>query len=333
MATINGSDRSEIIDGTDRSDIIFGNGGNDAIWGFYGDDQIHGGTGSDLIRAGGGHDDLWGDSGLNDLFGGSGRDVFHTGARLNSFSDDWIGDFQFDADTIDVSSWGISDFSQIKALLKSDFLGSAWLNAYYNGHDHFLTIGGVPPGELIASDFIYSDLGAQSLTGTRYGDTLFGSRSNDLLSGVGGDDALLGGIGNDLLSGGVGQDRLTGGAGADRLNGGTGRDVMTGNVGEDVFIFNDIFDSVAGPDHDLITDFHRNEDVMNLANIDANTTLNGNQVFVWVGAADFSAAGQLRYYFSGGKTIISGSVDGDTVSEFQISLEGRFVPIAGDFVL
>lgn len=333
MATINGSDRSEIIDGTNGSDIIFGNGGNDTIWGYLGNDQIHGGTGNDVIRAGDGNDHLWGDTGVNDLFGGAGRDVFHTGIRASVSSDDWIGDFQFDIDKIDVSSWGISDFSQIRSLLKSDATGSAWFDAFYNGENHFLTIDGVAPRELISSDFVYSNDGPLNATGTRFDDTMFGSRSNDLLAGVGGDDVLLGGIGNDLLSGGAGEDRLIGGFGDDRLNGGTGRDVMTGDTGNDTFIFNDIFDSVPGPDHDLITDFHRGEDVMNLVNIDANTTLAGNQAFAWIGADGFTAAGQLRYYFSGDRTIVSGSVDTDTTPEFQISLEGRFVPIATDFIL
>lgn len=333
MAIINGNDRSEIIDGTNRGDLIDGNGGNDLIWGYDGNDDIHGGTGDDVIRGGSGSDDLWGDTGVNDLFGGSGADVFHMSTRGNAASDDWVGDFQFDVDRIDVSRWGISDFTQIKALLHDDDSGSAWFNASYNGRDHFLTIDGVAPGELIAADFIFSKAGAQSVVGTGLTDTLFGSRFNDAIDGSGGNDTVLGGIGDDVLAGRTGNDNLLGGAGADRLIGNIGRDVLTGNGGNDIFDFNLTTDSNPVSGQDLITDYHRHEDVIDLAGIDANTVVAGNQAFAWIGAADFSAAGQLRYYFSGQNTVIQGSVDGDSDAEFQFVIDARFTPGTVDFIL
>lgn len=333
MSIIQGTDRSENIYGSDFNDIIFGNGGNDAIWGYFGNDEIHGGTGSDVIRAGAGNDDLWGDAGINDLFGGSGADVFHVSSRGNSFSDDWIGDFQFDIDQIDVRRWGITDFSQIKALLRTDFTGSAWFNAYYNGKDHFLTIDGVAPGDLIASDFIYANTAAQNVTGTDRNDTLFGSRFDDVLNGGGEGDVLLGGVGHDQLSGGDGFDRLIGGTGADRLTGNSGRDVLTGDGGNDIFDFNKLADSLSGQFQDSITDFDRSDDIIDLAGVDANSVVGGNQAFNWIGGAEFSVAGQLRYYFSDGMTIVSGNVDNDLLPEFQFDIDGQLNLSDIDFIL
>lgn len=333
MAIINGSDRSEIIDGTNRSDVINGNGGHDDIWGYDGNDDIHGGTGDDVIRAGAGSDDLWGDAGVNDLFGGGGTDVFHMSTRTTSGSDDWIGDFQFDIDTVDVSSWGVSDISQIRALLHRDDFGSAWLNATYNGRDHFLTIDGVAPEDLLPSDFIFSNAGAQNLIGTDLTDTLFGSRANDSLNGVSGNDTLLGGLGDDILGGRNGNDHLIGGAGADRLVGNVGRDVLTGNSGKDVFDFRQTNDSTAGLGVDVITDYHRNEDIVDLSKIDANEIAAGDQAFAWIGTSGFSGAGQLRYYWSGGDTVIEGNVDGDNTAEFVLIIEAQFNPNTVDFIL
>ena len=129
-------------------------------------------------------------------------------------SNDYIGDFQFNVDKIDVSAWGVSDFSQIQALLANGSSG-ATLNAYYFGFNHFITVANVSAASLIASDFIYSNAGAKSEGGTNSADVMFGSRYNDVLYGYAGTDKLLGGIGNDTLSGGLGADLLNGGVGTD----------------------------------------------------------------------------------------------------------------------
>ncbi len=333
MATIYGTNFSEYIDGTNNSDVIFGYGGDDVIFGYSGNDDIYGGAGNDVIYGDAGQDNLFGGNGINDLWGGGGADWFIMSARAGAASDDWIGDFQFDIDRIDVSAWGISDFSQIKALINTDDTGSAWFNAFYNGYNHFLTIDWVAAPDLIASDFIYSDSGATNQTGTAYADTMFGSRYNDVLNGAAGNDSLLGGNGSDVLSGNGGNDRLIGGAGNDDLRGGAGRDVLTGGQGYDAFIFASAAESPANANRDSIRDFQPDIDLINLAAIDARPDLPGNQAFIWIGDADFSTPGQLRYAYAGGNTIVSGNLDSDQLAEFQIVLTGHFTLIAGDFVL
>lgn len=333
MPTIYGTNYSEYLYGTNYSDVIYGFGGHDVIYGYGGHDTIYGGTGNDTLYGMSGNDDLVGGLGVNDLWGGSGYDWFIMSARSSGASDDWIGDFQFDIDRVDVRAWGISDFSQITALLQTDSTGSAWFNASYNGYNHFLTIDGVAAWELIPSDFIYSNSGPKNQTGTAYADTLFGSRYDDVLNGAGGNDVLLGGIGHDALYGSIGNDRLIGGTGNDDLIGGPGRDVLTGNAGYDAFVYTAAWHSPPNAYRDRVTDFQPDIDFIDLSLIDARLDLAGNQAFTWIGGAGFSGPGQLGYSFYGSDTIVSGNIGGDLSPEFQIALTGRFALIADDFVV
>ena len=332
MAIIYGSNQSDLIDGTSNSDVIYSFGGNDDVWGYGGYDTIFGDAGNDTLHGGSGADDLYGGNGVNDLWGGSGSDWFIMSARAGGLSDDWIGDFQFDIDRVDVSDWGVSDFSQITALLQTDSSGSAWFDANYNGYHHYLTVAGVAAGQLISSDFIYSKSGPVDQTGTGYFDTLFGSAYNDILRGGGGNDVLLGGFGSDRLTGNNASDRLIGGGGNDVLVGGEGSDVLRGNAGSDIFDYDAISESLlATPDR--ILDFQRGIDRIDVSGVDANLGLAGNQSFAWIGAAGFSAAGQLGYAYSGGNTIISGNVGGTLAADFRIVISGLITPTASDFFL
>ena len=216
-----GSNSSETIYGTSSHDVIYGYGGNDRLFGGYGNDHLYGGSGDD---------DLYGGAGINTLYGGYGDDWFIMNARSSASSDDLIADFEFGNDAIDVSAWGVSDFSQIKAILTS-YYGDARLNAFAGGYNHVLTIDSVAPSQLVAQDFVYSGGGGRNVVGTAYNDTMFGSRYNDTLNGGNGHDILLGGYGNDILVGSYGNDDLHGGA---------GYDVMTGGAGYDAFNFDAI---------------------------------------------------------------------------------------------
>ena len=200
-----------------------------------------------------------------------------------------IADFEFGNDAIDVSAWGVSDFSQIKAILTS-YYGDARLNAFAGGYNHVLTIDSVAPSQLVAQDFVYSGGGPRNVVGTAYNDTMFGSRYNDTLNGGNGHDILLGGYGNDILVGSYGNDDLHGGA---------GYDVMTGGTGYDAFNFDAITNSAPNAARDRITDFQEDIDYIDLSKIDANVFAAGNQAFRFIGAHAFTAAGQVSYAFSG----------------------------------
>jgi len=164
-----------------------------------------------------------------------------------------------------------------------------------------------------------------NLLGTGKADTLLGSVAEDSISGLAGNDKLYGYAGSDFLDGGDGNDRITGGTGADTL---------TGGAGADTFIYSALNDSSASR-MDTITDFSRTQrDTISLAGIDANSAVDGDQAFTFVGPAAFShRAGELRSYQSEGHTYVSGDVDGDGIGDFLIGLTSPVVLASGDFVL
>ena len=372
MADIIGTSSSETIDGTSGSDNIEGRGGDDWIDADGGNDRIDGGTGDDVIFGGSGDDVIIGGTGFNDLYGESGFDTFTVSERTSSgFSDDLIWDFTFDVDQVDLSAWGVSDFSQVEALLQFDDFGDATLNAFYAGHDHWLTFDSVDPRDLISSDFIYADPAAINAAGTTLDDVMFGSRVDDILAGGSGHDILLGGLGNDRLSGGSGDDDLIGGdgddvmagsagsdflegdSGADNLNGGADRDFVYGDSGNDRvrggagtddlyggsgadrFIWDDgEFGGMSRTTADYIGDFHHSEgDKIDLRLVDA-VAGGADDAFTWIGTAAFSGvAGQLRYLFAGGDTFIQGDTNGDGKADFLIFLEGSHSLVSGDLLL
>ncbi|WP_429747337.1 M10 family metallopeptidase C-terminal domain-containing protein, partial [Vibrio clamense] len=99
-------------------------------------------------------------------------------------------------------------------------------------------------------------------------DTIYGQGGVDLMFGGSGNDTIYGGSGNDGLRGGTGNDTLDGGIGNDILIGGTGNDILTGGEGDDIFKWVD--DSL--DDHeDVITDFHRDTDHIDLSELISDT--------------------------------------------------------------
>lgn len=154
-------------------------------------------------------------------------------------------------------------------------------------------------------------------------EAVIGSAFADGLSGGNASETFLGGAGNDVLSGFAGSDDLRGDAGNDRLTGGTGADLLTGGLGSDRFMFQSTGDS-SGATRDTIKDFHRAEnDRVELTAIDANTAVNGNNAFAFIGTGAFTgAAGQLRVTYGAGSAIVSGDIDGDRVADIQIILTG-----------
>lgn len=165
-------------------------------------------------------------------------------------------------------------------------------------------------------------------------DTIDGGSSADRIGGGAGDDTLRGNDGNDFLSGGDGDDRLFGGAGNDRLQGGRGADTLTGNAGADSFLFTSVAESTSAS-RDRITDFKASEgDKIDLAAIDANTDVSGNQSFKFIGEKAFSGnSGELRFTQSDAATTVSGDIDGDKKADFVLTLTSQIDLKAGDFLL
>ena len=164
-------------------------------------------------------------------------------------------------------------------------------------------------------------------------DSLMGGTGSDRLLGGSGVDWLMGGTGDDRLLGGSGVDWLMGGTGNDRLLGGSGADWLNGGSGADTFIFRNLSDSTLAAS-DIIDDFIRGIDKIDLSRIDANTKLAGDQAFVFAGQSDRAVANSVNWFESSGNTVIQVDVDGNRGADMQLILVGTNLGLtAADFVL
>lgn len=199
-----------------------------------------------------------------------------------------------------------------------------------------------------------ADLRGGQLTGTLFGgggnDTLTASagddqvdcgdgndfvrsgQGDDTIGGGRGSDNLQGQAGGDQINGGEGSDRLAGGDGADLLVGGTGRDTMAGGAGADVFDFNAIGETPIGQG-DVIDDFRRGDDRIDVNSIDARANQSGQQDFVFVGSGGFTQTGQLRAVVVGQDVRIEMNTEGSNDADAAILVRGVGGLNAGDFLL
>jgi serralysin len=122
-----------------------------------------------------------------------------------------------------------------------------------------------------------------------------------------------------------------GGAGKDTLVASDDVNRLTGGAGADTFAF-----ATSAEAHgDRILDFSQTQkDRINLSDIDATTTVSGNDAFTFIGTSAFhKKAGELRYEIKSGDTIIQGDVNGDGVRDFSIILDASVNLKVGDFIL
>lgn len=198
-----------------------------------------------------------------------------------------------------------------------------------------------------------------TIDGSSRDDRLIGSDSDDQLNGYGGNDVITGGGGNDVIRGGDGDDALhgnsgkdkiygdaggdnmlgydgddvlDGGAGRDTLDGGRGNDILTGGADNDIFRFR-TFDINKG-DHDVITDFQRGVDNIMITSAQFGAGGPGDQVFRFIGEAGFHGrAGEIRFFDAASGVTVQTDIDGDGLSDFEISLRGVHSISVKDFIL
>ena len=100
-------------------------------------------------------------------------------------------------------------------------------------------------------------------------------------------------------------------------------DNLTGGKGADTFLFWSHRKSLAF-DKDVITDLKDSEDIIDLATVDANADLDGDQDFVLVDAFT-NTAGEIKLTWvrASGYTLLEMDVTGDGVADGVIQITGR----------
>lgn len=181
------------------------------------------------------------------------------------------------------------------------------------------------------SDHLEGHAGNDRISGGGELDHLSGGLGNDTIYGGGGNDVVEGDQGNDVLYGNGSDDELRGGAGNDTLTGGTGFDMLLGGAGRDVFVYTSLKDAPLFL-NDMILDFQRGHDRIDLHLVDAQAGVAGDQAFRFIGTKDFTHhKGELRIYKSG--FMVEGDVTGDGKPDFHIEVDGAASLSKFDFVL
>ncbi|MGF9762550.1 PQQ-dependent sugar dehydrogenase [Microvirga sp. 0TCS3.31] len=254
----------------------------------------------DILSGGGGNDRIYGGGGNDRIFGDGGNDRIYGGSGNDVLRGGPGADFLSGG-----SGFDYADYRDAPRRVTVDLSKTA-------------QTGGHASGDRLSSI-----------------ESVFGSAFNDSLRGSTGQNTLRGGGGNDGLSGNAGDDRIYGDAGRDTINVSVGKDRVSGGSGADVFRWWSMSAMSAAADQaDVVTDFSRGaHDRLDLARIDANSILGGNQAFAFVGRGAFTAPGQVRYEVVGSEAHVFLNTDADLDAEGMIRLLHLQSLTKGDFLL
>ena len=292
--------------GNELNNRVLGNIGNNLLNGMAGADTMIGGAGDDTYIVDNAADTVT-------ELANEGRDLVKTSVSYN-----------LSANVEDGLLTGTADLT----------LNGNQLNNLLTGNDGANTLNGLAGADTMiggdGNDTYYvdniGDVVVESNNAATQYDRVFSSIDytlganveNVILTGT----ADLSATGNELnnrVLGNEGSNTLNGMAGNDTLIGGLGADTMTGGSGADLFVFNDWHETGLGVLRDVITDFSQMEgDKIDLRAFDANLLQAGFNSFSFIGAADFTGAGQLRFV----DHVLSGNVSGNAGADFEIQLVG-----------
>jgi Ca2+-binding RTX toxin-like protein len=299
---------------------MVGSGLGDRLAGDAGANRLSGGAGDDTLIGRGGADRLDGGTGFDTAsYEGSAAAVTIDLAKASQVGGDAQGDMLIDIEKIVGSAWADS------------FKGNAAANSFdgADGNDMFEGLAGADTIAGGAGTDTASYAGSNAAVDINlYWDTQKGGHAEgDRLSGI---ENITGSKFGDRITGNGEANGLNGGAGDDWLNGSWGADLLRGGPGRDTFVF----DSVGNADGDRLFDFAVKDDKLDFSGIDANSGVEGNQAFSFIGTKEFTGnAGELRTYWKDATTWVSGDVNGDGVADFTVALNGFFTLNSTHFTL
>ena len=220
-------------------------------------------------------------------------------------------------------------------------LRMASLTYNIGGGGYVSAVDGVLGGYTIAARTVIENArggsGADRIVGNGARNTLDGRGGNDDLLGLDNADLLRGGNGRDRLFGGTGADVLQGQQGNDRLQGDLGADRLIGGAGHDSFVFTRFADSgIATQQRDVIVDFQRGTDRIDLSAIDGHRGQRGDQAFDFIGGRSFDGAdrqGDVRIQKIATGVMVAVDIDADGRGDMYIELAGVGSLSEGDFIL
>lgn len=230
---------------------------NDALYGGGGDDTVVAEGGNDFVDAGPGNDKVDGAAGNDAISTGSGDDAVQAGDG----NDLIIGGSGEGNDTYN----GGTGIDTVKYTSAKDGI-IVNLSAKTN------QATSVSPGDAARIGVDQIALVENVIAGN-FNDQVIGNTAANTLDGEDGNDLIRGEKGNDILIGGRGSDTLIGGA------------------GNEVFVYRAIEDSTPSAP-DTIADFSVGKEKIDLSQIDASTALNGNNTFMFNGAAPIGTSNE-----------------------------------------
>ncbi len=297
--TLDGVFGHDTLNGFAGNDTLSGASGNDVLNGGDGDDNLKGGTGNDTLNGGSGNDFLKGGDGWDTLSGGAGNDTF----KYNSLAEFGQRNVNFSSNLSEkITDMAIGDKIDLSAIAGLSFAG---VGSDFTGVSNQVSVQSnylyIDIDGDMQSDFTLTLTGNPTLEETAAGSRIFqmpanltknGTSADETLNGGNGNDTLNGLTGNDTLNGLYGDDTLNGGDGADILIGGLGIDNLTGGAGNDIFKYSSLADLVNAFSYqdETITDFTLG-DKIDLSAVDANTNVDGDQPFSFIGSASLQRRG------------------------------------------
>lgn len=214
--------------------------------------------------------------------------------------------------------------------------GGSGVDRLYGGGGNDTFVRGV--GDVISEDVgagrdivrsstsyaLAANLEALTLTGSSAINGAGNSLANSII-GNSASNVLSGNGGNDYLYAGGGKDTLSGGSGGDKLYGGT--DGLA-----DAFVFTSASHSAVGAGRDVVYNFTRGADDIDLHTIDAvASTASTNEAFLFSGKT--AQAHSVWFAVAGANVVVKGDISGDKVADFEIQVNGLSTLNALDFLL